>query len=642
MQGWATGLRAVAAAGLCLGLALAARANDVPVMPAASTDAAASTAAPAAEAAASAPKVTCVQATDLALRYDLQTATAQQRKAEPAEISRHLDAAITHWQQAADVCEGRARDRATRNLADDQRTRASLDELMVAGKECSGGQKDAAALQDLARQALGERRWQDAAQLYRKAGDQWDLAAERCTGTFKVQAEQRRDATAMDAHNAEFCAPRFERAREVHQRLRNAGGALSPTEKQTQQQVVETLWRDAATQCRGPALDLARSNAQQVARDRGTAWVSTPLADAKALPVPAAGLATAAPAPTSTPTSTPTSGAGLVRTSAPVGAPAPAFTSTATAAPAALPATSLPPAAPAEVAPMTTPPAGGPSSPPPLPSSAPDTPAPDTATPAPNTPTRLSTLPPPGSPPQAMEVVTEGGVRMAGRFSRDRDGNTLSGDGSIVWPNGDRYDGQIVSGLRQGTGRFTGRDGQVLEGQWQANRLVGEAQLRYANGDAYRGPLVNDLPEGRGRMEFASGDVYTGDLMRGRPHGSGVYVWRNGMRYDGAYVEGVATGRGHLRFANGNDYQGELLAGQPHGKGTLVFTTGDTYTGGFVAGKPDGQGTYQWKSGSVYAGEWKAGLKDGRGTMKWPNGNRWEGVFKADAQTDDGELIEAR
>lgn len=643
MLAWGVGLVAwmVAAAGPG-GVAGAAEPAGLPAMPAAmpvataaeSAASGASTSVPASPAAspdtaASAPPLpSCPQLTDQAMQADLKTATAQQRKAEPAEISRLLDTAIALWQQAAGSCEGRARDRAARNLADDRRTRVSLDELMVAGQQCSGGQKDAAALQDLARQALGERRWQDAAQLYRKAEDQWDLAAERCTGSFKTQAEQRRDAAAVDAHNAEFCGPRFERAREYHQRLRNAGGALSPTEKQTQQQVAETLWRDAATQCRGPALDLARSNAQMVARDRGTAWVATPLAGAAALPVPTA--AAAAPATATATPATAVAGTAAPPVAKPVSAlavaPA-AATAVKTSFPSG-PAVALPPGT-ADAAPVAA------LAPAPRPT--PRLEFSEAALSA-QSPTPLSTLPPPGSPPQQLEVVTEGGVRMVGVFTRDREGSTLSGEGRIQWPNGDRYDGEVAAGLREGRGRLVAANGQVLEGEWRANRLVGEARLRYANGDAYQGPLLDDLPEGRGRMEFASGDVYTGELRRGQPHGQGVYVWKNGMRYEGAYVDGQATGRGRLVFANGNDYQGELLGGQPHGSGKLVFASGDVYAGQFVRGRPDGQGTYQWKAGSTYAGAWKDGVKEGKGTLTWPNGDRWEGLFKADAQTEEGEL----
>ncbi|OYU74065.1 MAG: hypothetical protein CFE45_35700, partial [Burkholderiales bacterium PBB5] len=234
--------------------------------------------------------------TDSAMAADLKAATSQSQKADPAEQAKLYDTAIGFWEQAVELCDGRAKDRALRNLADNQRVRKSLEEMLGSGAECAGSQKDANALQELARQATTERRWQDAASLYRKAENMWDLAAERCSGAQQQLATQKRDQVAIDGHNVEFCAPRFERAREFQTKFRNTSATLTPTEKQTQQQITETLWREAVAQCKGAAGDLARNNAQTVSRERGTAWTAMLPPDLPSLPTPRANPPAAAPA----------------------------------------------------------------------------------------------------------------------------------------------------------------------------------------------------------------------------------------------------------------------------------------------------------------------------------------------------------
>ena len=160
----------------------------------------------------------CRILTDRAMAADLRS--AQALKADEATRLQLIDASIGLWTLAAERCDGRARERAQRNLDDSYRSRQALTAAAGDGPECLRGQKDAASLQDLAAQALKERRWQEAALLYRKAESQWDVTAERCIGDAQRQAEQRREQTVVDAHNAAHCAPIFEKARQAGLALR--------------------------------------------------------------------------------------------------------------------------------------------------------------------------------------------------------------------------------------------------------------------------------------------------------------------------------------------------------------------------------------------------------------------------------------
>lgn len=557
----------------------------------------------------------CTTRTDQAMAADLKAATAQSQRADPAALAPLLDEAINLWQGAVKLCEGRAQVRAQRNLADDQKARAALGDLLGAGAACAGIHKDANALQDLARQAVADRRWQEAAMLFRKSENSWDTASERCSGSQAELAGQRRDQVAIDGHNAEFCAPRFDRARDYTQRHRNAAAALAPSDKQNQLQVAETLWREAIQHCKGPPLDLARGHAQTLARDRGTPWVATLLAEpvpTRAPPMAGAAVpgvkaasaqAADAPLPAAAVAAAATTGAVATAKGALAGlgnAPSTVLAPVAPVAAAATAAATLAPTGTASQAAQTT----------------------QTA--------------------QPIDLALDGGTRIKGLFKRAPDGLHYTGEGDIHWPNGDRYQGVVVAGKRHGQGVFIWPNGQRYQGDWIDDRATGQARMHMANGDLYEGAVRDGQPHGLGKMIFASGDVYTGPFLAGQPHGQGKYIWASGQVYEGPWVNGQADGAGaRMVFANGNQFDGDVQRGQPHGQGKLVYASGDVYNGQLAQGKPEGQGHYQWRHGDRYVGQFKAGQKQGQGEFSWANGDRWAGQFKDDQQTEHGQLTRA-
>lgn len=524
------------------------------------------------------PPPSCAQLTSRALSADLRAATAQSQNQPLQELVKLHDEAVAQWGSALATCDGRARERAQRNLADSQKTRDALAEKLQAGSQCETTHRDAAALQELARVAFGDRRFPDAASLYRKAEGMWELAAEQCSGSQQQTALRRREQSEIDGHNAEFCAPPFERAREFSTKLRNSGAALPLAERQTQSQIGETLWRDTAKACKGSAQELALNNAQALARERGTPWVATAL--------PGAAAPVAAPAP-------------VVAAVPKAAAPAPA-----TAAP-----------RPAAPAPVLAPPV--------------------TATPV--VPTAAAPAPTPAAEPKLFDR-TAGDTRYVGQFVRNDD-DTVSGTGRVEWKNGDVYEGPLLRSQRQGFGEIRWATGQRYKGDWVADRATGRGVMGFANGNHYEGTLVDGQPDGEGKLTYASGDAYTGQIRQGVPHGKGSYVWMSGQRYEGDWVHDKPQGVGRMRFANGNQYEGQMAAGLPQGRGRMVFPSGDVYEGEFEAGKAHGDGKYGWKSGERYEGAWARGLKHGQGIFHWPTGDRWEGVFKDDERTDDGFII---
>jgi len=586
--------------------------------------------APAPEAAASsaatatataAPRPSCTQLTARAMSADLKASSAPSQNQDLDSQARLLDEAHKQWAAAAEACDGRARERAQKHLADNDKLRQGLAERLAAGSQCESAHRDAGALQDLAKTAFGERRWSEAASLYGKAETMWELAAELCTGSQQELAQRRRQQSEVDAHNAEVCAPLFERAREGTQKFRAAAPGLQPTERQQQSQQVETLWRQAAARCRGSAQELASNNAQALGRERGTPWTG----QVEGSPGPAAAGARA-PAGVS---AAPTAAAATAATAAAAASTKPAAPAPATTAPSST-------AAAVATAPVATARAGGGGLLSGLGSALAEAGAAVTrgaAAPAPETTTAV-----PAGTPQPLDVLA-GDTRYKGLFVREP-GQVVSGTGRVEWSNGDVYEGQLLRSQRHGQGEIRWASGQSYKGQWVQDQASGQGEIRYANGDRYVGSVVDGRAEGEGEMFYASGDSYRGQIRAGVPQGKGLYRWVSGQQYEGEWVQDKPQGRGVLRYANGNRYEGQLRAGIPHGKGRMQFVSGESYEGDYLDGQQHGQGEYRWAGGERYVGAWLKDQKSGRGVFHWANGDRWEGLFKDDQRVDsEGTLI---
>ena len=563
----------------------------------------------------------CRPLTDKAMAADLKALTAQSQKQDAATLEQLHMASSALWAKAIDQCDGRAKERAQRNLAESQKATALLNEQLTNAPECATAHKDATTLQDMARSTLGERRWIDAAVLFHKAEDMWDLAVERCTGTQKDLATKRLEQAEIDGFNAEFCAPLFDRAREFTQKLRASAAGITREEKNDGLMIAETLWREAKEQCKGTAAqESARNNAQALARERGTPWVprAAPVeATAAAAPKPAVAVAKPAPTPASTPAPVP-----VKPSAAAVAATANTSKAKAVAAldwdePAAIPATPATATAKATVATavvatsVASTPAAASAAAGPLVQAAlaAQKPAPvQTAQPAPQQ-TQGAGQPQP-------ESFVVGDMRFKGQFVRDPETSTFSGTGQLNWANGDMFEGSLLAGKRHGKGLFVWANGQRYKGDWVNDTPTGQAVVDFANANHYEGPVINGIPEGVGRMVYASGDTYAGKFKAGEPEGRGAYVWKNGQKFEG-------------------DWKG----GKPNGHGVLQFASGDRYEGTVMDGTPDQSGTFTWTNGDRYTGQWKAGRKNGQGTLTWTNGDRWEGIYENDAQTANGNLI---
>ena len=101
-----------------------------------------------------------------------------------------------------------------------------------------------------------------------------------------------------------------------------------------------------------------------------------------------------------------------------------------------------------------------------------------------------------------------------------------------------------------------------------------EQVLTFPNGDRYEGEVLFGLANGKGTMHFASGEVYTGEWSNGKINGRGVlkYPETNSIKiFVGVLRDGKKEGLGTEIMKDETRYEGEFLNDKRHGKGVLTY-----------------------------------------------------------------------
>ncbi|XP_023647880.1 ankyrin repeat and MYND domain-containing protein 1 isoform X2 [Paramormyrops kingsleyae] len=104
------------------------------------------------------------------------------------------------------------------------------------------------------------------------------------------------------------------------------------------------------------------------------------------------------------------------------------------------------------------------------------------------------------------------------------------GRGVQVWPDGCRYDGQFVEGLKQGIGVFTWPNGEVYEGSFYRDCRHGEGVFSWPGGSKFVGKFYLNQREGYGIQEFPDGTVFQGLYHSGQRFGPGVTTYPDGRQ----------------------------------------------------------------------------------------------------------------
>ena len=265
--------------------------------------------------------------------------------------------------------------------------------------------------------------------------------------------------------------------------------------------------------------------------------------------------------------------------------------------------------------------------------------------------------------------------------------STEASDGAVVTPDGGRYRGPLVDGLRSGKGRVDWENGAYFEGNFDRGLYDGAGHLHEATGEDFEGVFERGLAEGRGRQRSANGTTYEGPFHAGHPQGNGRLDDGRGNVYEGQFVAGQFEGQGRLstpqgefeghfhlgrlegigsaRYRDGRRYQGEFAGGRFEGRGryesagasevyegqfvadaftgegTFTSRSNGSHTGHFVNWRPDGPGRYIDPQGDAYEGRFSQGSLDGAGVLRYHDGARYEGEFKGWLPSGAGVLVRA-
>ncbi len=114
----------------------------------------------------------------------------------------------------------------------------------------------------------------------------------------------------------------------------------------------------------------------------------------------------------------------------------------------------------------------------------------------------------------------------------------------------DHYEGDIVSGKRQGNGILFNKDGSRFEGTWHRNKPKGIGAFVYADLKFDLGEYKSGHLCGKGRRQFFSGDIHRGQFYKGRMQGFGLYFARDKKEWVFGYFKNnsldIELEKGHI------------------------------------------------------------------------------------------------
>ena len=114
----------------------------------------------------------------------------------------------------------------------------------------------------------------------------------------------------------------------------------------------------------------------------------------------------------------------------------------------------------------------------------------------------------------------------------------------IEYIDGDIYEGNVNdnTGEKQGKGKYICTDGTIITGTWKNDYLTGQGTVIYPNRDKYAGSFKNDKRNGGGTYRFRNGDTYRGKWKNDKMNGKGKYTWRNKRYVTGTWKNGKLNG----------------------------------------------------------------------------------------------------
>ena len=131
-------------------------------------------------------------------------------------------------------------------------------------------------------------------------------------------------------------------------------------------------------------------------------------------------------------------------------------------------------------------------------------------------------------------------------------GDCKNGTGTMIFSNGDKYDGQWKDGKREGRGEYWWANGITYIGDFTNNYIIGYGLILYADKSWFAGTLINSVPSENGYFHNADGSINTtlslgryntpGCLSGNCQNGNGTILEDDGV-YIGDFVNGKKPAR---------------------------------------------------------------------------------------------------
>lgn len=182
-------------------------------------------------------------------------------------------------------------------------------------------------------------------------------------------------------------------------------------------------------------------------------------------------------------------------------------------------------------------------------------------------------------------MTDESGSRYEGEWENGKP----HGKGTYISNEKLKIVGEFKNGLVEGKATLSFPDGTKIVGDYKEGSTK-KGSIFYPDGDKYEGELKNLEPHGYGIFLFGNGDKYSGEFKDGLKHGKGIYYYRannkrKGDKYDGEWKDNRFNGYGIYTHANGDKYAGVWQDDRRHGNGIYTFASGEISEGRWENGE---------------------------------------------------------
>ncbi len=204
-------------------------------------------------------------------------------------------------------------------------------------------------------------------------------------------------------------------------------------------------------------------------------------------------------------------------------------------------------------------------------------------------------------------------------------GKKRNGQGTNYYSTGAVCTGEWKGDDKHGYSYYKYKEGSKFKsyrGDFVSNKMTGSGTLLYTNGDKYIGKFDNAYFQGEGTMYYANGTTESGLWEKS------IYKGKSNNTQTGCISGNCTNGFGTWLYKNGSKYVGTFKNEQLDGEGTYTASSGDKYIGEFKLNTYHGQGTYFYETGDKYVGEFNNGTYHGIGTMYYANGTNKAGKWE--------------